>query len=105
MTIVILTKPSSNQAATTLLKILEHAEKVWLYACGDGVYSIINASPLSNTIRIIIRKEGFVYASREDMEARGITIDLIIEGVRIPKDFYDQLVTDIMERADRIICI
>ncbi|MGP3703490.1 MAG: DsrH/TusB family sulfur metabolism protein [Candidatus Bathyarchaeota archaeon] len=100
-----LTKPPSHQTVATLLKILNNDEKILLFACGDGVYSIIEVNPLSNIIHNILKKGGIIYASREDMDARGVTFNLVIEGVRIPRDFYGMLIHTIMKEENILVTI
>lgn len=95
--IIILTKPPSHHAVTALIRILKYSSKPELYACGDGVYSLLTASLTNKAIREILNKGGSVYASKEDIEARGITANLIIDGVKIEKAFYDVLVDGIMK--------
>lgn len=103
--IVILTKPPSHHAVASLLRILKYRDKAELYACGDGVYSVLAGNSVDSVIRKLLDRGGNVYVSREDVEARGITVDLLIRGVKIENAFYDLLVSSIMENESVPIVI
>ncbi len=103
--IVILTKPPSHPKVVNLIKILDYNDRAEVYACGDGVYSFLNSNSISKKIQNIISKGGGVYASREDIEARGLTANFLIEGVKIETSFYDILVNELMKNTNTPIVV
>lgn len=103
--VIILTKQPSNPTVSTLLRILKHEEKAEIYACGDGIYSILNTNSISNIIRNLLNKGCVIYVSKEDMKARGITPSLIIKGAKITENFYNLCVVNLMKNENTPLAI
>lgn len=96
--VVILTKPPSHPAVADLMRNIRPKEYVVeLFVCGDGVYSILSGSLTCNTVHHLLDKKWKIHISKEDMDARGITSGLLIDGVIIEEAFYDLLVENIMK--------
>jgi sulfur relay protein TusB/DsrH len=103
----ILTKTPSEEGFNTFLKLLKiyiENDKVSIYLLGNGVYCFIEG--YSNSKRLIdILKDSKalkVYANIDDMRARGLTGNKLINCVE-PFETYDELVKDIMENIDQVL--
>ena len=79
--IFLLTNPPQSKRAELCLRLMEHSEDPVLYLAGDGVYNLLDE------------------ACNEDLEARGLQAG---EGVRVPEDFYQLLVEEMVAEGSRI---
>jgi sulfur transfer complex TusBCD TusB component (DsrH family) len=87
-----LTKPQHSDRAKLCFLLMEGSKNPVLYLAGDGVFNLLGSS-------IEGLPQGSVHACREDMSARGVqSVDLAISI----KDFFEQLVKDVMLRSDRV---
>ena len=75
--------------------------QVAVYLIGDGVFCAIGKHP-SSKLSGLLSNGGEIYARKEDLEARGL-LSQVLTGVAVPSDFYDKLIEDVMERADRVM--
>jgi len=75
--------------------------QVAVYLIGDGVFCAIGVHP-SSKLSGLLSNGGEVYARKEDLEARGL-LSRVLTGVEMLFDFYDKLIEDVMERADRVM--
>ena len=75
--------------------------QVAVYLIGDGVFCAIGKHP-SSKLSGLLPNGGEIYARKEDLEARGL-FSQVLAGVEIPSDFYDKLIEDVMEMADRVM--
>ncbi len=70
---------------------------VALYLASSGVYATVRGNPLEGLVSELAKRDK-VKVSWEDLSARGLKVDDLIEGVKIPRDFYG----DFVERALRV---
>jgi len=103
--IFILTESSKSARSELCLKYAFSARigghQVAVYLIGDGVFCAIGKYPSPKLIGLL-SDGGEIYARKEDLEARGL-LSRVLTGVEIPFDFYDKLIEDVMERADRVM--
>lgn len=92
MEIFFLTRPPKCERTELCLRLMEHGEDPVLYLAGDGVYNLLDEA-------LMEKWPGRVLACKEDLEARGV---LAGEGVRVPEDFYQLLVEEMMAEGSRI---
>jgi len=67
------------------------SKAVALYLASSGVYAAVRGNPVEHLVSKLA-KRGEVKVSREDLRVRGLRIDDLIEGVKIPRDFYGNFV-------------
>jgi len=103
--IFLLTASLKSARAEACLKYVFSARmgghQVAFYLAGDGVFCAIGKHP-SSKLSDLLSNGGEIYARKEDLEARGL-LSQVLAGVEIPSDFYDKLIEDVMEGADRVI--
>jgi len=103
--IFILTESLKSARSEVCLKYAFSARmgghQVAVYLIGDGVFSAIGKHP-SPKLSGLLSNGGEIYAHKEDLEARGL-LSQVLTGVELPFDFYDKLIEDVMERADRVM--
>ena len=102
----ILTKTPSEEGFNTFIKLLSvylGKEDISVYLIGNGVYTARDGSFKAPDILEILKKAR-VYASHDDLNARGIKDEQLIRGIKIFKS-YDALVLDMMEKMDQIISL
>jgi len=75
--------------------------QVAVYLIGDGVFCAVGKHPNAK-LSGLLSNGGEIYARKEDLEARGL-LSRVLTGVEMPFDFYDKLIEDVMERADRVM--
>ncbi len=90
--IFLLTNPPQSKRAELCLRLMEHSEDPVLYLAGDGVYNLLDEALMGEW-------PGKVMACNEDLEARGLQAG---EGVRVPEDFYQLLVEEMVAEGSRI---
>ncbi len=90
--IFLLTKPPKSERTELCLRLMEHSEDSVLYLAGDGVYNLLDEA-------LMREWPGRIMACNEDLEARGLQAE---EGVRVPEDFYQLLVEDMVAEGSRI---
>lgn len=104
----ILTKTPAEEGYNTFLKFLKiHIGKddISIYLIGNGVYSFRMKHPKAEFFMKMLKdseKPSNVYANFDDLKARGIDVNDLIEGV-IPFYDYDEMVLDIMENMDQVL--
>lgn len=84
--VFLLTKPPFSPRSELCLKLVARSGKARLYLAGDGVYHLLGG--------IEQLPECEIYACKEDLEARAITVG---ERVKVPDNFYSDFIEDIME--------
>lgn len=100
----IVTKTPAESGFKTFVQFLDlylEKEDVYVYLVGDGVYCARKGHQKSSKIHKII-ENGQVYALSEDLQARGISPELTIPGIKILAS-YQELVVAIMEEMDQIL--
>jgi len=104
----ILTKTPAEEGFNTFLKFLKiyiGSDEVSIYLLGNGVYSFMAKHSKSNTLMGIIKdsnRNTRVYASLDDLKARGISADSLAKNVDSFVS-YDEMVLDIMENMDQVL--
>jgi sulfur relay protein TusB/DsrH len=102
----ILTKTSSEEGFNTFIKFINvylGKEDISVYFMGNGVYNAREGSFRAPDILNIL-KMARVYASHDDLKARGIKEEQLIKGIETFES-YENLVLDIMEKMDQIISL
>jgi len=90
--IFLLTRPPRSERTELCFRLMEHGEDPVLYLAGDGVYNLLDEALMGEL-------PGRVLACKEDLEARGVQAG---EGVRVPVDFYQLLVEEMISEGSRI---
>lgn len=101
---IILTKTPSEIGFSTFLKfasLYRDKEELSIYFIGNGVFSARKGHLKENEIRKLLENSS-IYAYLDDLKARGITEEDLIEGIKIFES-YDDLVVDIMENKDQVL--
>ena len=80
-------------------------DAVGMYLLGDGVVLSRKKSNVSGILKDVIASGCEIYVRREDLAARGISATELVDNAIVPPDFFDQMLDDIMERSDRVICL
>ena len=98
----LVTKSPSELSFKTFLDIVDIwcEEYLKVYLISNGIYAAMEGNRYSHTIRDISRT-GNVFARKEDLMARGITRDMLIDGVEVLEGL-DRVVVDIMENLDMV---
>ncbi len=99
----ILTKTPSEQGFDTFLKFIDiyQNNQITVYLVGNGVYCARKNHIAFERIKKLIN-DVIIYASSDDLKARGIQTKHLMEGV-LTVDNYDKIVVDIMENFDQIL--
>ena len=109
LTIILTRTPHASRTLETYVKLAllacsrEHS--VAVYLVGDGVYCARKGQNSANYLERLSKFGGELFLRKEDIEARGLDVDKLIEEVEVPVDFYGKLVDDIMEKSDRVISL
>lgn len=101
---IILTKTPSEEGFNTFLRfasIYLGKEELSIYFIGNGVFSARNGHLKENEIKKLI-KNSRIFAYSDDLKARGIAEEDLIEGIK-PFHSYDDLVIDIMENKNQVL--
>ncbi|MDI6702629.1 MULTISPECIES: sulfurtransferase complex subunit TusB [Methanothermobacter] len=85
-----------------LVRIWEK-EDLHVYLISNGAYAAMKKNSYSHTIRKI-SGTGSVFARKEDLMARGIVQDMLIDGVGVIEGF-DRIVVDVMENLEMVFTI
>ncbi|MDI9619363.1 MAG: DsrH/TusB family sulfur metabolism protein [Candidatus Nezhaarchaeota archaeon] len=83
--LLVLSPPSSLLNSHAFRVLVEGAEAAYL--ASSGVYAAVEGGPVSGEIARLARR-GVVYVSREDLLERGVKLDMLIDGVKMPRNFY-----------------
>jgi len=103
----ILTKTPSEEGYNTFIKFLKlyiDTDDISIYLIGNGVYNFrVRNNPSKDLMEIINRSKRSlkIYSCRDDLNARGIKVETLLEGV-VPFENYDIMVVDIMENMDQV---
>lgn len=100
---IIIDPPLSERVAKAfdiINEIIRTDANVTVYLIGDGVYCGMRGM----TLETIDSERIQVFASKEDLEARGVQEDLLSKRLRCQYDLIGKMIVDIMESADRILC-
>lgn len=101
---IILTKTPVEVGFNTFLKFASlymGKEKSSIYFIGNGVFSARKGHLKENEIKKLMKNsDGYAYL--DDLKARGISKEDLIEGIKIFES-YDDLVVDIMENKDQVL--
>jgi sulfur relay protein TusB/DsrH len=76
-------------------------DELSIYLVGNGVFSARKGHLKENEIKKLMETSS-IYAYSDDLKARGIAEDDLIEGIEL-FDSYDNLVVDIMENKDQVL--
>lgn len=104
----ILTKTPAEEGFNTFLKFLMIYIKnndVSIYLLGNGVYCFREGYSKSEMVMDILKdsnKSFKIYASLDDLNARGIIVKNLIKDVETILT-YDEMVVDMMENVDQIL--
>ncbi len=101
---IILTKTPSEEGFNTFLRfasLYSGKEELSIYFIGNGVFSARKGHLKENEIKKLI-KNSSIFAYSDDLKARGIAEEDLIEGIK-PFHSYDDLVIDIMENKNQIL--
>jgi sulfur relay protein TusB/DsrH len=90
MVLILALSPPHRLSHSELFKLFA-PRAVALYLASSGVYAAMRRNPLEELVSELA-KRGEVKVSREDLSARGLSVDYLIEGIRIPRDFYGDFV-------------
>lgn len=101
----LVTKSPSELGFRTFLDLVGiwREDELTVYLISSGVYAAMKKNRYSHTIRELSETEA-VFARKEDLMARGITRDMLIDGVEILEGF-DRIVVDIMEKHQMVFTI
>ena len=92
MEIFLLTRPPKSERIELCMRLMEHGDNPVLFLAGDGVYNLLDESLMGEW-------PGKVMACKEDLDARGVQAG---EWVRVPEDFYQLLVEEMVAEGSRI---
>lgn len=101
---LILTKTPAEEGFKTFLEfanIYHGREKASIYFIGNGVFSARKGHLNQGEIEKLTENTQ-IYANSEDLKARGIEEDDLIDGIMLIEG-YDDLVVNIMEEFDQIL--
>lgn len=90
--IFLLTRPPKSERTELCFRLMEHCDDPVLFLAGDGVYNLLHEA-------LMREWPGRIMACKEDLEARGLQV---VEGVRVPEDFYQLLVEEMISEGSRI---
>lgn len=101
---LILTKTPAEEGFQTFIQfanLYQGKDKVTIYMIGNGVFCArkghLNEDKILNLL-----ENSLIYANLNDLNARGIKEDDLMDGIKIIQG-YDGLVVDIMEKFDQIL--
>jgi len=104
----ILTKTPSEEGFNTFLKFLKiylGNTEISIYLIGNGVYCFRSGQYISKELFKKLKETKNpvnVYVCRDDLKARGLTSDVNVNFEQFIN--YDDMVFDIMENIDQIMC-
>ncbi|MEM0319857.1 MAG: DsrH/TusB family sulfur metabolism protein [Candidatus Nezhaarchaeales archaeon] len=90
MLLVLALSSPQRLACNELFRILAR-KTIALYLASSGVYAAIRGNQIDNLVIEVIER-GEVKVSLEDLKVRGLGIEMLIDGVKIPRDFYGDFV-------------
>jgi len=96
MVLILALSPPHYLSYSEVFKLFA-SKAVALYLASSGVYAAVRDNPVERLVSELA-KRGEVKVSREDLSARGLRVNDLIEGVKIPRDFYG----DFVENALRL---
>jgi len=102
MILMLILSPPHSLSHSEVFKLLA-PRAVALYLASSGVYAAVRGNPVEGLVSELA-KRGEVKVSREDLGVRGLTIDDLIDGVRIPRDFYGDFV-EMALRAKKVVVL
>jgi len=106
--VLLLTKAPNTPDAKVCLRMALTAtssgDETHLYLVGDGVLYVMKGHPREATIRRLLETGCKVYAKKEDLEARGIREDQLVEGVIVPDDLMDEFMDEIRKEDCKVVC-
>jgi len=101
--------PCDSNTFKSFLKLALHAhsegDAVAIHLLGDAVVLARKKSNISTIVKDAIESGCEIYVRGEDLAARGISASDLVDYAIVPPDFFDQMLTDIMEKSDRVICL
>jgi len=108
--VFILTKSPQNSGNTKIclknaLLARSQGYDIGIYLLGDAVFFAKNQQNIANDLKKLLASGCKLFVRKEDLVARGLKEDSLIPDVSVPSDFYDLLITDIMEKSERVICL
>jgi len=101
--------PRDDAGAEKMCGISKRAKErdmeVVIYFLGDGVFCTKRDQKgyIGENMKTALKNGVNLRASKKDLLARAITDDQVESGVEIISNFEEELITDIMERSDRVI--
>jgi tRNA 2-thiouridine synthesizing protein B len=110
MRIFLLTKTPRSERTRLCLRLLAKSQDAVVYLAGDGIYNLlgqdetgeagltIETCPAGQNLTALVPGHR-ILACREDLEARGVSAD---GKAKVPADFYESLVDDMMREGNRI---
>lgn len=101
---IILTKTPAEEGFQTFIQfanLYQGKDEVTIYMIGNGVFCA-RKGHLNEDIILNLLENSLIYANSNDLNARGIKKDDLIDGIKIIPG-YDGLVVDIMEEFDQIL--
>ena len=101
---IILTKTPAEIGFNTFLKFASlygDKEELSIYFIGNGVFSARKGHLKEDEIKNLL-ENSTIYAYLDDLKARGISEEDLIEGIRTFESYGDMIV-DIMENTDQIL--
>ncbi|WP_414469934.1 DsrH/TusB family sulfur metabolism protein [Methanobacterium sp. ACI-7] len=101
---IILTRTPAETGFNTFLKfasIYAGKEELTAYFVGNGIFSAIKGHSKESEIKKLIENSS-IYVYLDDMEARGVSKEDLIDGMLIFES-YDNIVVNIMENKDQIL--
>ncbi len=94
MRVIIVTRIPDWSSSSLLKSLLESASKIYLVE--DGVYLAID-SPFSRALLQSLLEKGVrVIVSRRDLETRGVSLEELLEGVRVKREVYPDIANDVL---------
>jgi sulfur relay protein TusB/DsrH len=91
------------------LSFLKKNSSVAIYLLTDGVLCARKGQNPEKGVEKLLKKAlelgAEVYVRREDLLARGVSAEKMVEKVQNPEDFLGTMVYDVMEKSERVICL
>jgi len=101
---LILTKTPAEEGFQTFIQfanLYQGKDEVTIYMIGNGVFCARKGHMNEDKILNLL-ENSLIYANSNDLNARGIKEDDLIDGIKIIQG-YDGLVVEIMEEFDQIL--
>jgi predicted peroxiredoxin len=109
--LVITKAPLESSAVLGILKVarntLEQGRSVGIFLISDGAWLVKKGqkNDVANLFQELLKEGVDAQVSSDHLDAAGIPADDIVEGVRISRDIYKDLVTSVMERWGEVMTI